>query len=124
VKRRIWFWVGLLIGAAALGGLVVYLVVVGLDAADKVASVLGLFVGLAGLGLAAFGLRSPRPEPDRPAPSHGGTEPGAGGVVQHITSSGQGSLAQGVVYGDIVNHREPQQENPPDPGGPTASNGG
>jgi hypothetical protein len=40
-----------------LGGLGVFFVLVGLETADKVASVLGLFVGLAGLGLSVAGSR-------------------------------------------------------------------
>nr|WP_181411927.1 hypothetical protein [Streptomyces sp. F2] len=50
-------WVGGLVSVAAVGALAGYLITVGLDDADKVASVIGLFVALAGLGVAIAGLR-------------------------------------------------------------------
>lgn len=68
-------------GAVALvsgAALATYLAAVGLDAADKWASVLGLFVGLAGLALAVAGMRNPGP--DGGQSFRGSTA--AGGVTQ------------------------------------------
>lgn len=48
------------VGGVTLLGLGVFLVVVGLDNADKWASVIGLFVGLAGLGMSVYGMASSR----------------------------------------------------------------
>jgi hypothetical protein len=49
-KARI--WCGAIAAFAACAGLIGYFAAVGLDRADKLASVIGAFVGLAGLGLA------------------------------------------------------------------------
>ncbi|MER6612228.1 hypothetical protein [Streptomyces xantholiticus] len=57
---RVQVWVGGTVAAVAVVGLAVHLMVAGLDAADKWASVLGLFVALAGLGVALAGLRRNR----------------------------------------------------------------
>ncbi|MCF3100390.1 hypothetical protein IPZ58_02180 [Streptomyces roseoverticillatus] len=48
--------------AVAVVGLAVYFALVGWDAAQRWATVLGLFVGLAGLGIAVAGLRRGRRE--------------------------------------------------------------
>ncbi|MCX4826124.1 NACHT domain-containing protein [Streptomyces sp. NBC_01142] len=49
-------WVGIFLAAPAFLGLIAYLVAVGLEDADKTASVIGLFVGMAGLALALRGI--------------------------------------------------------------------
>jgi hypothetical protein len=48
-------WMMAVAGGVLVAGLGAFLAIQGLDKADKWASVLGLFVGLAGLGLAAAG---------------------------------------------------------------------
>jgi hypothetical protein len=48
-RRTLWTWVGRLASGIALTGLAVYLLSVGLENADKVAGVLGVFVALIGL---------------------------------------------------------------------------
>ncbi|MFI6743374.1 hypothetical protein ACIBI9_61755 [Nonomuraea sp. NPDC050451] len=92
---------------AAMAGLGVYFRRVGLDDADKLASVIGAFVALAGLGTAAYGLvTSPKQhEPHVPA-----SEPDSlaiGGDTGGITSTGDGAInvhmraeasGQGRVY--------------------------
>lgn len=56
-KRKVLVWMLLLlIGGAVITGLGVFMAAAGLDDADKWASVLGLFVALAGLGLSGYGL--------------------------------------------------------------------
>ncbi len=54
-------WVAAFAGGVLVAGLGVFLVVQGLDNADKWASVFGLLVGLAGLGVAVFGAVGARP---------------------------------------------------------------
>lgn len=49
MKSHRWNWIGLAVTVAVLAGLGSYLARVGLDKADKIASVAGLFVAAAGL---------------------------------------------------------------------------
>ncbi|MEU8364952.1 FxSxx-COOH system tetratricopeptide repeat protein [Nonomuraea sp. NPDC048882] len=67
MRRRVPVWAGSTVAAAAIIGLAIYLAWVGLDNADKLASVIGLFVALAGLAVAAYRLTASRP----PAPGQG-----------------------------------------------------
>ena len=48
-RRSGWIWGGRITAVAVLAGLAVYLASVGLDKADKLASVLGLLVAVAAL---------------------------------------------------------------------------
>jgi hypothetical protein len=73
MARRVRIWAGAVCGAAILAGLVVYLSLAGLDRADKWASVIGLFIALAGLGVSVFELVAPRAEAGPPV---GGAPPG------------------------------------------------
>jgi hypothetical protein len=80
-------WGGGLLALAALAGLGVYFNRVGLDEADKLSSVIGAFVGLLGLGLAAYGIVLSRrgvQGDDRPQPTTQitGTASGQGQVNQ------------------------------------------
>lgn len=72
-------WTGGVITGVAVVVLTAYLITVGLDKADKVASVVGLFVALAGLAISVAGLR--RQEPTAGAQGVDGTSVG-GGVTQ------------------------------------------
>lgn len=56
MRGRTATWAGAVIAGVALAGLAGYLVVMGLDKADKLASVLGMFAGLGGLAISAIGL--------------------------------------------------------------------
>jgi hypothetical protein len=60
-----------------LGGLAVFLVVAGLDDADKFASVIALFVGIAALAVTVYGIVSGRPGP---AASPGSSPPPVAGA--------------------------------------------
>ncbi|MFE7542942.1 hypothetical protein [Streptomyces platensis] len=71
-------WAGGAVAVLAVGALAGYLVAVGLDNADKVASVVGLFVALAGLAVSAAGMR-------RQARAGGG---------QAVENSDAGSISQ------------------------------
>ncbi|WP_203982868.1 hypothetical protein [Sphaerisporangium rufum] len=81
-------WGGAGVAVVALAGLGVYLARVGLDEADKLASVGGLFVGLVGLGVAVYALVT--------GPASGG------GVRQRATATGRGRVRQA---GRDVNER-------------------
>ncbi|AQZ66199.1 unnamed protein product [[Actinomadura] parvosata subsp. kistnae] len=67
MRKRVLVWGGAVVAAAALAALIVYFVRVGLDNADKLASVIGLFVAIAGLAVAVYGLRSQPQQPDEAA---------------------------------------------------------
>lgn len=60
MRRRVLLWTGSIVAVAAAAGLTVYLVQVGLDDADKLASVIGLFVAVAGLSVAGYKLTTGR----------------------------------------------------------------
>ncbi|XVQ15325.1 hypothetical protein ACQP1W_23195 [Spirillospora sp. CA-255316] len=55
MRARILLWAGAVVAVGAAVGLAVHLASVGLDKADKWASVCGMFIGLAGLVLAVYG---------------------------------------------------------------------
>lgn len=74
-------WGGAGVAVAALAALGVYLSQVGLDKADKLASVVGLFVALVGLGVAVYGLIAER-------------RSGGGGVRQRAEATGRGRVFQ------------------------------
>ncbi|MFE5325445.1 hypothetical protein ACFRCG_03350 [Embleya sp. NPDC056575] len=78
MTAKTWAWVGGVVAGAALVGLAVYLVVVGLDEADKWASVLGLFVALVGLVVSVVG------------------------VWRERTASGGQSVTDGVIAGGVA----------------------
>jgi hypothetical protein len=54
--RRIAAWAGSILGGLAVAGLGVFFVLTGLDRADKLASVIGVFVGLIGLTISVYGV--------------------------------------------------------------------
>ena len=76
--------------------LAVYLVAVGLDKADKVASVIGVFVGLIGLGFGIVGLVRGRGDPNAPSC----------GVTSTVTGMVSGTVIQaGTINGDVDGRR-------------------
>ncbi len=64
MRGRVFMWGGAIVTLVALSALTVYFVHVGLDDADKLASVLGLFVAVAGLWASVYGLRTERQRRD------------------------------------------------------------
>lgn len=96
MSRRALTWSGVAVALGALAALGWYFIAVGLDRADKLASVLGVFVGLLGLGLAIYGTVSSRPEAAQPEP---------GGVHNEISGTVHGSAVQardiegGITFG-------------------------
>ncbi|GAA2815186.1 hypothetical protein [Nonomuraea dietziae] len=118
MRRRALVWGGAVVAVAAFAGLGAYFAKVGLNEADKLASVIGLFVAAAGLGMTMFGLvverkrrggeRDTPPAPASKEQSTGGHNNGTifsgDGPSQNITASAQGATAQGVIYGNVINH--------------------
>ncbi|MGW2154527.1 hypothetical protein [Nonomuraea sp. NPDC001699] len=101
-----------------LAGLGVYLAAEGLDKADKMASVIGLFVGIAALAVALYERLADRngsggeiagttPSEERSTAVAGddnGTVSSGDGPVQNITASAPGATAQGAMFGNVINH--------------------
>jgi apolipoprotein N-acyltransferase len=84
MRRQVPVWGGVIVAVVALAWLGVYLAQVGLEKADKLASVIGLFIAAVGLGLTVYGLIANR-ESD--------------GVRQSAQASERGRVNQAV--GDI-----------------------
>jgi hypothetical protein len=78
---------------AALAGLGVYFATAGLDKADKLASVIGVFIAVAGLGVAVYGLIAER-------------RSSGGGIWQRSTAAGRGRVNQA---GRDINEKPPGQ---------------
>ncbi|MEV0312895.1 hypothetical protein [Nonomuraea fuscirosea] len=68
MRKQMLVWGGAVVAVAAVVALAVHLARVGLDDADKLASVIGLFVALAGLGVSIRGLTGGRRGDDPSAP--------------------------------------------------------
>ncbi|MEU8377850.1 hypothetical protein [Streptosporangium sp. NPDC048865] len=81
-----------------------YFIAVGLDRADKLASVLGAFVGLLGLGLAVYGAVSSRPEEADPEPEPGGVHNEISGTV-HGNAVQARDVEGGITFGAPESHR-------------------
>ncbi|MFI0797184.1 hypothetical protein ACH4OY_31585 [Micromonospora rubida] len=88
-------WIGV---GVALGGLAVFLTVVGLNDADKYASVFALFVGVTALSATVYGIVSGRPAPAPPSPPVAGAQRveglGAGHDVD-VVDAVRGNLRMG-----------------------------
>jgi hypothetical protein len=112
-------WVGGILAIAAVAGVSVYVAVNGLDQADKLASVIGALVCVAGLALAAYGTISdrapaanPRSAPDPPSAK-----------VQNEIRGGtfHGPVMQGqdlnITFGPSAGNEPPAGEPAPPAGG-------
>ncbi|MFB4317575.1 hypothetical protein [Actinomadura sp. 21ATH] len=103
---RVRVWVGAVVMVVALVGLGVHLAVVGLDKADKWASVIGVFVALAGLAAAVYGLVTGRH--DNSGGDGGDGETPSGGAV----ASGERSIAIGGDNSGIVSTGDDSTNTP------------
>lgn len=122
MSGRVLKWSGGALTAGAAIGMGVYFTVVGLDKADKLASVIGAFIALAGLTLAAYGtVTARRPDsPQQPLPAE--RTPGA---VHNEIHGGthNGPVIQGRDFGQVTFGSPPPQPSPP-PDGPDDSAAG
>lgn len=105
-RSRRWVWAGRVAFGLIVTGLVVYLVAVGLDKADKLASAIGAVAALAALG-APYLLPSPTGgasmmEPDRVQDSGTARATGGGQANTGVDAdtSGEGRPAQVIRSGD------------------------
>jgi hypothetical protein len=115
MRKRVLVWGGAGVAVVAVAALIVYFVRVGLDNADKLAGVIGLFVALIGLGATVYGLVSDRSakQPDdapgqddaadqkQPAPgpdvsASGSRSVAIGGDNSGIVSTGDGATNVGM----------------------------
>jgi hypothetical protein len=83
VKRRSpWVWLSLVAGGLMAGALGVTFIVLGLEEADQLAGVVGVFVAVAGLGVSVYGVMPARRGETRsqaPSPSSAGDDLSADG---------------------------------------------
>jgi hypothetical protein len=94
----------------------VYFTVVGLDKADKLASVIGAFIGIAGLSLAIYGtITALRSESPQESPSRTQAMPGS---VHNEIHGGthQGPIIQGRDFGHVDLGSPPSRSAPPSDG--------
>ncbi|GAA1635505.1 hypothetical protein GCM10009733_035780 [Nonomuraea maheshkhaliensis] len=105
MRKRVLVWGGAVVAVSAVAALAVYLARVGLDEADKLASVIGLFVALAGLGISIRGLTGGRPGDDPtspPPPVSDGAAPGQDVSAPGVSASGPRSVAIGGDNSGII----------------------
>lgn len=97
--RPVLTWVGACAIGVTLAGLGGCFVVIGLDEADRLASVVGSLVGVVGLGLSGYGLLLTRRAPGGPSGEAGSTpRPDGGGVTNTISG--------GTVHGPVFQGRD------------------
>ncbi|MEV4582824.1 NACHT domain-containing protein [Nonomuraea jabiensis] len=95
-------WAGAALAVSAVVSLAVYFTMVGLEKADKLASVFGVFIGLAGLGLSVIGLLAGRDGPSTASRGSLAESPQAtwknGGT--------QNTVDGGTFHGPVIQARE------------------
>ncbi|MFI6740533.1 hypothetical protein ACIBI9_47080 [Nonomuraea sp. NPDC050451] len=87
MRSGVLVWGGAGLGVAALVGLGVYFARVGLDDADKLASVIGVFVAVAGLGRRPGGC-SPTGDPAAPRARHRSWRSPRRGPARRVRTAG------------------------------------
>ncbi|MEV6037448.1 hypothetical protein AB0L65_40290 [Nonomuraea sp. NPDC052116] len=102
MRRGVLVWGGAGLGVAALVGLGVYFARVGLDDADKLASVIGVFVALAGLGASAWGLLADRRSGGAAPMAPVVAEPGARPAPTRTYGGDHIEISGNVVHGDVI----------------------
>ncbi|MEU6826226.1 hypothetical protein ABZ921_36910 [Streptomyces atriruber] len=95
VRRRGVAWGVAVAGAAAAVGLTLVALLVDLDTADRVASLVGAVAGLAGLGFSAYALV----QPDGSGSGGGNGSGNGGGSARVVRARGRGAVAAG---GDVT----------------------
>ncbi|MFJ8747494.1 hypothetical protein ACIRL2_50230 [Embleya sp. NPDC127516] len=104
----------LVVAGLGVVGLGVFFAVAGLDDADKLASVIGVFVGLVGLGLSVYGIVLARRSPPLPGPAAPG-----GAAVGSVHNVFSGGTARDVYQaGNLTVDRGPA--TPPNPTPPVS----
>ncbi|WP_159043150.1 MULTISPECIES: hypothetical protein [unclassified Streptomyces] len=103
-SRRVRAWAGAVLGGLGLIALGVFFVRSGLESADRLASVIGVFVGIAGLALAAYGTVQTRRTPSGPPAGHHGD---VTNVVRDATVEGSVRQARDATAGRGSHGRAP-----------------
>ena len=102
-RTRAWVWAGRVTAIVILAGLTGYLVHVGLDTADKLASSIGVVIALAAL-FAPYLLPAPggppMPDPDRVEDSGAATATAGGQANTGLQATGRTGPAQVTRSGD------------------------
>lgn len=111
IGKRIVRWVPPVVGGAVVAGLGVFLAAAGLDDADKWASVVGLFVALAGLALTGYGLVAARQRTSAGRPGQTVTGSAVGGGVTQVRGVG-GDLRLGPAPTPLPGCRPPETASP------------
>jgi hypothetical protein len=104
-------WSGAGIAILALAGLGAYFVVVGLDKANKLAGIIGVFVGLAGLSLSVYGIMRKRDNAGNTSPTVSSQNPQ---VKTQLNIARMGSTQYAVLEGEINIHDGPAAAAAPD----------
>jgi Co/Zn/Cd efflux system component len=94
MRERVLAWAGAGVAVAAAAGLGAYFAVAGLGRATDVASVIAMFIGLAGLAVSVYGIYRAHHDAARSA------EEGGGQTVANSTVTGNVTQISGVT-GDI-----------------------
>ncbi|MFC5823040.1 hypothetical protein [Nonomuraea insulae] len=98
-----WVWIVLVLSGLVAGVLGVVFIVLDLAQADQLASVIGVFVGLAGLGVSVYGVvlarRGAVPSP---------TPPQAAARPASITGAGEtrNTIEGGTFHGTVIQARD------------------
>lgn len=88
-------WAGGVLTAGAVVGLGVYFAVVGLDRADKLATLIGVFVAIAGLALTIYQTLTDRRSAPPPQPS----------AAQNTSPAMHNKITGGTFYGSVFQGR-------------------
>ncbi|MGW4426504.1 hypothetical protein [Streptosporangium sp. NPDC004631] len=96
MRGRVQVWGGAVVAVTAVAALSIYLERVGLDNADKLASVMALFVALAGLGVTVYSMIADRNGSNGEHASQGASTPderamATGGDSSEVVSPGDGT---------------------------------
>jgi hypothetical protein len=126
MSGRVLTWAGGVVFVAAVAGMGVYFTRVGLAQADQSASVIGAFVGVAGLALSLFGVLAERRHPTSTT-SDASADPG-GAVAPRRPGTGSGdtrnAIKGGTFHGPVTLGRDitgpPPPHGSPPPADPDA----
>jgi hypothetical protein len=119
MSARVAKWVGGALTTISVIGLGAYFARVGLDKADKIASVTGAFIGLAGLALTIYGIVTGSPSQARQQPTPATRTSGAVHSEIH-EGTFHSPVFQGRDFQQVDLTSQPQQPPPQGPGAPAA----
>ncbi|MDP4505791.1 hypothetical protein [Nonomuraea turcica] len=98
-RKSPWLWISLLVGGLVAGALGVIFIVLDLEQADQLASVVGVFVALAGLGISVYGVVLARRGQASSPVSSSATAARSGADAGHTTITGAGDTNNTIKGG-------------------------